>query len=397
MIKAGKETIKCINKQNILNSFCGSSNVSKSDIISATGLSAATVSSLIQELVDENFVTEHCYGKSSGGRKPMLYNLNRSLAFILTVRITPKGILAGVINLNAELVYYKAFPSRIYSTQSLRDALDQSVADLRSSEPELFAKISVVAYSIPGVVDYSTRVVVYSAALYLEDCDLQQFTAAALGRSLEVYVFKDTDALVLGEYYSNMQDQRNMAYILCESGVGMSIINRGKLLRIDNCGLELGHTTIDLHGEICKCSSVGCVGTLLGELAAVHRYAKLYEQQKNDFLLDITTISYDDIVTMHLEHSDGIATQVLAEQLEIMAVSITNVVNLFNPDVVIVGGPMARLPELEEKLTEQVRAHALKPFTRNLVICSSKQNANSSLSGMANYVLRKQFFKPVSL
>lgn len=397
MVKAGKGTIKYINKQNILNSFCGAGEVSKADITAATGLSPATVSALIQELVDDSFITENRFGDSSGGRKPMLYTLNGGLAYVLTMRVTTKGVLAGVVDLNAKIVYRKAYPSRIFRSESLREAMSLAVHELRESEPELFDKLSSVAYSIPGVIDYSTRTVVYSAALDLEDCDLRIYTEALYQRPMEIYVFKDTDALVLGEYYDRMQDQRNMAYILCESGVGMSIINRGKLLRIDNCGLELGHTVIDLHGERCKCSMRGCVGTLLGELPAVRRYAELYDKQRGDYQLDITSISYEDLVTMATEHQDPLARQVLDEQLEVLTVAVSNVVNLFNPDVVIVGGPLSVLPELEPRLTEQVRDRGLKPFTSNLIIQASQQRSNSSLYGMAHYVLHRSFFKQVSL
>ena len=70
--KAGKETIKYINKQNILNFFRKKDEVRKTEIVDSIGLSAATVSALIQELVDEGYLLEKGYGESSGGRKPML-------------------------------------------------------------------------------------------------------------------------------------------------------------------------------------------------------------------------------------------------------------------------------------------------------------------------------------
>ena len=122
-----------------------------------------------------------------------------------------------------------------------------------------------MAIIIPGVLEYSRNRILYSAALYLEDFDLKDLTDRVMGRELDIYLFKDTDALVLNEYYESGRNERNMLCLYCDSGVGMSVMNRGKLLRIEGCGLEIGHTTIDIHGKSCKCSSVGCVGTLLRE------------------------------------------------------------------------------------------------------------------------------------
>lgn len=397
MLKAGKETIKYINKQNILNSFFGASEVSKAEVISATNLSAATVSALIQELVDESILVELGYGESSGGRRPMLYKLNTELYYVLTIRITTKGVLLAVVDLAGQIVYHNFLLSRIHSGESMKEAITAIIENLRGKEPSLYEKISSVAYSVPGVIDYFTKTVVYSAALYLEDVNLEQITHELLAGEPEVYVFKDTDALVLGEYFCSNQRDNNMAYILCDSGVGMSIINRGKLLRIDNCGLELGHTVIDVHGTRCKCSARGCVGTMIGELPAIHQYAQLYEQHKNGTLLDITTISYDDLVTLYLENHDALAGKVISEQIEILSVIITNVVNLFNPDVVIIGGPLARLSAIDKELAETVKHRVLKPFAQNLAVQASKQGTDASLFGMARYVLQKEFFKPVSI
>ena len=118
--KAGKETIKYINKQNILNFFRKKDEVRKTEIVDSIGLSAATVSALIQELVDEGYLLEKCYGESSGGRKPMLYSLNKNLSLVLAIKVSVKDFVIGILNLSGEIVYHKEVKKKICGSGPLR-------------------------------------------------------------------------------------------------------------------------------------------------------------------------------------------------------------------------------------------------------------------------------------
>lgn len=396
-MKAGKETIKYINKQNILSVFRGKSEVTKAEIMEVTKLSAATVSALIRELVGETLLTEQYYGESSGGRKPMIYSLNGERVKILTVKVTTKGVLAGIVNLKGEIIWHRSLPARIHDEATFRSALKEAAVLLEEQQRSAMEQISIVAYSIPGVICYSTRSIVYSAALYLENLDLQELTDQLFRKNTEVYVFKDTDALILGEYYGTGKDSRNMLYLLCDQGVGMSVISRGSLLRMDGCGLEIGHTTIDLHGLPCKCSSTGCAGTLLGEKPAASRYTQLYETIYPEAIVDGTALSYDTLIDWCIEGRDKIAARVMREQTQLLSVVVVNAVNLFNPDVVVIGGPPARIPEMAGTVEAWVKEKALKPFTASISIKASRQGNHAPLFGMAEYVLDKEVFTAVSI
>lgn len=390
--KAGKETIKYINKQNILNFFRKRDEVRKTEIVDSIGLSAATVSALIQELVDEGYLLEKCYGESSGGRKPMLYSLNKNLSLVLAVKVTVKGFVIGILNLSGEIIYHKEVKKKIYNSESLRENLTAEILEMREKRPELERKISAVGYSIPGVLEYSKNRIVYSAALFIEDFDLKELTDGLMRREIDIYLFKDTDALVLNEYYESGRNERNMLYLYCDSGVGMSVMNRGKLLRIEDCGLEIGHTTIDIHGERCKCSSVGCVGTLLGEAPALKRFEELKKGQEPENC----GMGYRELVGL-AQSGDEAAKKVIEEQLELLVVVIVNAVNLFNPGTVIIGGALVSSQEVLDWLTEQVRGKALKPFTKKLDLQRAGHDDSAALSGMTNYILDRDFFRTLSV
>lgn len=392
MMKASRDTMKSINKQNILNAFIHKDLITMRDIIKKTNLSAATVSSLITDLVKEELILEKEIGESSGGRKPKQYSLNGDLAYVFSLRITPKGAIIGIVNLKCEIVFSKTIIMPVHSHETFKELFQQAVSEINTYRKDLLQRINAVAVSVPGIVDFTEGNLILSATLLIENLNIRRLVNGFFEKEVNVYIFKDTDALILGEHYFSRAMVRNMAYILCENGVGLSLISRGDLFRQEGCGLELGHQTIDYHGIRCKCSMNGCIGTLLSEAPALRRYTQLYEE-KYGHTVDTTNLDYDDIINLHF-NGDAIANQVMQEQLEILSIAAINVVNLFNPDVIIIGGPLARLGgELEKTVNENVRQKALKPFISKLSICTTKLELSSSLRAMANYVLKAEFFK----
>ena len=386
--KAGKETIKYINKQNILNFFRGHREARKSDIVEAIGLSAATVSSLTQELLEEGYLREKCYAPSSGGRKPMIYTFYKNRSLLLAVNVSVKGLTFGLLNLNGEIVWQKNVTGRIRGEEALCRGLSSVVRKLRHRQPEAERKIEGAVYSIPGILDSDEGRILYSSALFVENFAVGALTKRLFGRQVPVSLFRDTEALMLHEYYRLNRSEKNVLYLYCDSGVGMAVMNRGKLLRIEGNGLEIGHTVIDLHGERCKCSSVGCVGTLLGEAAALHRFQEIQGQK--------TAASYRELLFLEREGSQT-AAQVLEEQRELLAVVSVNAVNLFNPELVIVGGPLVGKRTAFIRWAERVRRGVLKPFARQLDFAQAQPKENAALFGMTKYVLDREVFKELSI
>lgn len=396
-MKATKQIMRSFNKQAILNLFIGKESLDISEIVRKTNLCAATVSKQISELMKEGLILEKSTGKSCGGRRPMLYCLNGERAYALSVRITPKGATVAIVNFNCSIVYSKTAAQIIYGFARVRELMGLLVKSLQEEHNDLFVKIRAVAFSIPGILNYTKNAVLYSAPLGLENFNIAEMVNEIFPFTVRTYIFKDTDALILGEYnFSSFPPRQSMAYILCEYGVGMSLILKGELFRHDGSSLELGHTTIDMNGKQTRPNHIpGALGALLSEMPAVRRYLDLYEQSHSDFI-DPYMLDYNDIVNLYIE-KDGIARQVLSEQFRYLTIAIVNVVNLFNPDTVIIGGSLARLPECIEQVSADVKLQVLKPFAAGLNIYASSFSLSACLLGMASYVFQTEFFKLVQI
>lgn len=385
MVKADKDTMKNYNRQIVINSFFRKEVVSKGEIIANTGLSAASVNNIMQQLVVEGILEETEFGFSKGGRRPMLYRLNTTLFNILNCKITHKGIIAALCDINGKIIVSKTLIIDIVNPEGLITAFENVLTEIRKTNQALLDSIKAVGITIPGIINYSQRVVTLSTPLHLENFSLQSMVDSYFQKEMELQLFKDADALLYGEYYFGQDPSANMAYLLNEDGVGFSIIIKDQLFFADNCGMELGHTIVNLNGKFCRCGSRGCIGTLLGEKSAVEKYINLSTN------LDSVNLKYSDLIKL-AQDGDEIAKTVMEEQYEILSIAAINVINLFNPSCLILGGPLASYQEVAEYVQNVVTTRALKPFASKVKIRNSQLNTNSCLSAMALRISLDKFF-----
>lgn len=402
MVKASKSTVKYINKQNVLNAFIGKDELTKADISEKTKLSFATISNLITHLVDEGWIIENRIGESNGGRKPVVYSLNGDLYYIITLRITPKGMTLGIVNLKSEIVYRKTIIMPVYDENSFAKLMSAAFQDIFEARKDLCDKFYAVTVSCPGIIDHSEHKLVYSSILHVSNIAMDKLIHNITGNKISVHLFHDTDALLLGEYYLNNDlNGKSTAYILCENGVGLAFFEDGKLFRQKGMGMELGHITLNLSlGQNSHYfSQGGYLGKTLSESPAIKRFFELCEEANCsvDSNLDPTSMDYADIVNLCLR-KNPVASQVIYEQISLLSWAVSNVVDLFNPEVVIIGGVLTMLgSELEDILTASVKERAISVFTEELKISNAKFGFNSSLIGMAKHVMAQQIFKSIRL
>ena len=189
---------------------------------------------------------------------------------------------------------------------------------------------------------------------------------------------------------------KNIVYIIVEDGVGMSYINSGKLfLPGYGGGFELGHITIDSNGSLCRCGNRGCLGTVVSEKPVLNKLEKLIEKgYKSDISISETT-SLKDIVE-YSNNGDKAAKYVLEEQARLLGTAAASVINLFNPQLVVIGGPFSKCNwEFLSILKDTVRDRALETYSRGVEIEYAKLQEDSALIGMANDIFEKEIFKAI--
>lgn len=391
MQKADKETIKKNNRKVILN-WLKDQDLSRTDLALLTGLSNSTVSSLVYELTMEGFVFEKSVAESSGGRKPIILSVNPDVAYALLVKIVQYRIVFAIVDLKLRVVYRREFPFVECSEDCITEAVQSGIVQVLDDNASITGKITGVGVSIPGLVEHHTDKVLLSSLLHLRNMDITSVIQAKVNSN--VYVFKDTDALMLGEYIlKGLNSNESYLYLLVDSGVGLSFMNKGEILQLNRSGFEIGHVQLDEKGPQCNCGNYGCVEAFVSEQAA-RRDLKGISSHDPSYQVDTDKLKYSDIVSRSNE-GDQYAADVLFHQCAYLGRVVALVINLYAPNMVLIGGPLSgskyNILEAVEKSAAKSELEIFRTWKTSIKFTNTGDNA--CFIGMANKIFNVEFFE----
>lgn len=226
------------------------------------------------------------------------------------------------------------------------ERIAQGVADLARELPR-GARIAALGICCPGPVDHESGALIEPPNVTgLHHAPLRQMLADRLG--LPTCLEHDAKAAALGEFhYGAGRDEQNMVYIVVGTGVGAAIIIDGHLYRgARNAAGEVGHVTLDRHGELCSCGSRGCVETYVSGPWLARRYqTALDERGRAQGLGDGHTFDGADVTRLAGE-GDALAARVVAEGGEALGVAVASMAMVLDIQLYVVGGGVAQAGDL---------------------------------------------------
>jgi len=352
--------VREINLSIILNCLRETSPLSRAQLAGITGLNKTTVSSLVRELIARQFVREIGFDSSGAGRPAVLLELNPDAGCIIGMEIGVDFILAILTNFKAQVLWrYREDTDQAEGQETiLAKALDvgrQAFAVGGSPHSPVLG----IGIGIPGLVDISSGTLLFAPNLKWHDVPLREI----FSREFDVPAFVDNDANVaaLGErYFGAAQGSKDFVYLSIGVGLGGGIVLDGQLYRgIGGYAGEIGHMTITSDGERCNCGNCGCWETLVSQTAVVHRVRKAVEAGNASRVSQLAEgrlerISIPIIVEV-AEEGDEVVKQALEETGVYLGIGIANLINAFNPELIIFGGVMSLasaylLPAIEKTL-----------------------------------------------
>lgn len=348
------ETLRTANRAIVFGAVAAHGELSRFDLSQRTGISPATVGFIVEDLLAEGLVREIRVGESTGGRRPVMVALRPEGRYAISGSLTVRGAEFAVVDLAGNIVGTASREAPARGNDAVADLLRKTVADLLASSAfDRKALFGCVA-DVPGMVNASDGRVLFSPPLDLHAFDLPGLLSDLCGAPSAVY--KDTDALLVAERRLGLaRKAENAVYVWLKAGLGMSYLHDGELLVLPRGGFELGHTAAINGGRPCHCGNVGCIGTELSETHAV----ALYENKAGP---GARADGYEGLCGA-AEAGDAVAREVLLAQADILGATIANVVNLLNPGLVIVGGPLRSAPEeVRTRIRETVVRRSLDPF-----------------------------------
>lgn len=337
-----RDAIKRVNRNLVLNLVKSAGPLSRRDIVRRSGLSAATVTNLTAELIAEDLVHEMGPGESTRGRPPVLLRLNNRAGFVVGVKVMEDALAAVVTDLDAEVLASRSDPLRDRRNPDAKSSIDP--ADAVASITEIVelvlgdagvdrSAVLGVGLGLAGVMDGQAGKVVYSPFFSWRDVDLAGPLSRRLGMS--VILENDVNALTIAEqWFGHGHDHDHFCVVTVGSGVGLGLVVNGQFYRGVGGGAgELGHITLVERGPTCYCGKTGCLEMLASDRAVLRTAEAVLPASDHGG----DTLTLADLIR-RAERGDETARGLLAEAGHWLGIGIANVVNLFNPGLVIIGG-----------------------------------------------------------
>jgi predicted NBD/HSP70 family sugar kinase len=334
--------------------------LSRHELSQLTGLSAATVSNVTGELVEDRLIIEAGLVESDGGRPRVLLRVDPEFGHVIGIDVGETGVKVELFDLAMNRLAAVDHP------MSSGPDPDVVVSQIASGVREVLAEARVeertvlgIGVGVPGTVEQSSPAVVHAQTIGWEAVALEQLLRAS---GITLPLFFDNGAKTLGQaemWFGAGRGARHAVIALIGSGVGAAVITDGTTYRGSTSSAgEWGHTTIVYNGRECRCGSLGCLEAYVGAEGILDRYRKARggkdipgtdEQSQLDALAAAAVRSKT-------------AGRVLEETAGYLGAGIANLINLFNPERIVLGGwaGLSIGGRLLPAIRQAAQAHALR-------------------------------------
>ncbi|MEV6913012.1 ROK family protein [Amycolatopsis sp. NPDC051071] len=361
---AKRTTVRDLRRHNrslLLSKLYFDGPLSRHELSGLTGLSAATVSNVTAELGEERLITEAGLVESDGGRPRVLLRVDPAYGHVAGVDIGETGVKVELFDLTMNRLATVEHP-----LASPRPNAGSAVTQVASGIREVIAESGIdeatvlgVGVGVPGTVEQGEALRVHAPTIGWEEVPLTDLLRAE-GVSLPLFIDNGAKTQGQGEmWFGAGRGARHAVIVLIGSGVGAAVVTDGTTYRGSTSSAgEWGHTTIVYGGQECRCGSRGCLESYVGAEGVLARYRKARggkpaagEDEQTQFA-----------ALLEAAGKSKAAAKVLEETAGYLGAGIGNLVNLFNPERIVLGG-WAGLALGEEHLPAIRRSageHALK-------------------------------------
>lgn len=370
-------------KKRIIQYLIMSGNSSIADLSKEMELSVPTVTKLVMELLEAGYLLDSGKQDTSGGRKPNIYGLNPESGYFAGVDIQKKRILLALVDFNGKIIDQEVVPYRLENTAEALDELCEIINSYIEKLPVKKDKILQVGVNITGRVNSVSG---YSYTyFYFSEHPLAQILEERI--NLPVNLENDSRAMCYGEYMTGtVKGEKNVLFININWGLGAGIIVDGKLY-YGKSGFsgEFGHISLFDNEIICQCGKKGCLETEASGYAIQRLLLEKYRQGSTTILAerleetsDITLIEFVDAVLKE----DVLAIEIVERVGTYLGRALAGLINLFNPEVVIIGGPLSRTQDyIRLPIKSAIRKYSLNLVNQDTELVVSKLGEKAGLIG----------------
>ncbi|PKV84026.1 ROK family protein [Streptomyces sp. TLI_146] len=342
----------------------------------ATGLSSGSISNVVTELAAEGLLEDAGVVDSDGGRPRTLLRVARDSGHLIGVDVGETRVRVELFDLVMSELARADLPleSGGYDVNHIVGLIRDGVAAVLRDAALAPGRLLGIGVGVPGIVDRSGAegAVVHGQTIGWDAVPLEALLRTALATELPpgVGLFVENGAKTLGQaemWFGGGRGAENAVIVLFGSGVGACIVSDGQIYGgAHSSAAEWGHTTVHVRGRRCRCGAPGCLEAYAGAEALVARWreagAVLPDGIEEEAAVSaLVTAAYPEGVDQETasageSDADPVARAVLDETAEYLGAGLSDLINLYNPERILIGG-WAGL-QLGPYILESVRAHA---------------------------------------
>ena len=334
--------------------------VSRKDIAKKTGLTSPSVTNLVGELLEKEYIVESGFEESNGGRKAVSLSLNPSKMYIMGINFMPDYIDLIVTDFKANIIQEMHVKLKAETEQkALIRKIAESIISIIKSAGLKKEQVVGIGLVTPGPCDVEKGLVVNPPNLIgWHNVPLKAIIEKKVGILVEFE--KETAASALCEYWFG-QAKKSEVLLACgvyHTGVGSSVMINGKVLHgFHSSSGEIGHMCVDPNGPKCACGNYGCLETYADGRALLRR---VRAQLKNDSRLrkqfgikDADAITLEEVLEF-AENGENVFAEQLLICAQYVAVAIGNAVVSVGPDTIVLTGD---IPNNSQKFVEIIKRY----------------------------------------
>ena len=400
---ADQGLIRKLNTAVILDILRRYAPLSRAEVAARTGLNRSTVSIIVNSLIEGGFVQETDLQSSKIGRPGMLLVLNPKGGFAVGVEIGVDFISLILTDFIANVLWRQRVSSNPAEDQiRILDRASELTQEAIDVGLEQGLRPLGIGVGVPGLVDTLQGKLIFAPNLRWTNVPLRLMWSQRF--DLPTFVENEANAAALGEYYFGVaRGVNSFIYLSAGIGLGGGVLIDGKLFRgSSGYAGEVGHMTVDPDGDLCGCGKRGCWETKVGPRAVLRGVRKILADGAHSFINDLAAGDLEsitfDMVVQAAESSDPVALKALQNVGEYLGVGVANLINIFNPELIVLGGALSLaneflLPVIEDTVCES----ALKPPCENIHFEASAHGADACVMGAVALVLDDILREPMVL
>jgi glucokinase-like ROK family protein len=363
--------------------------LSRTELADHLGISRASVTAIAGNLVELEVLTEIGHGKSAGGRRPRLLDVNKNLGYIAGIDIGATSVDLALADFRGKILERQAEPADVRDApEQVLDRICDLVIEMLVSKNADEKDLVGLGIGVPGPVQFPSGLLIEPPLMPAWDSfPIKKYIRQRVPQINSV-VDNDVNIMAIGEArVGGGIGIDNFFYIKIGTGIGCGVITRGEIYRgSDGTAGDVGHICVDYNGPICHCGNKGCLERMAAGPAMAERGRQAAESGESKILANLLKTNGGILSAVDIGEAaaagDQSSNQIIAESGKMIGGVLAGLVNFYNPKAIFIGGGVSNIGHHLLSTIRQATLHrATALSTRSLVINYSKLGPDAGVYG----------------